>query len=66
MPFMPKERQKLRLLLLQIRDDSRVREEERDSFSSYMEVGKSQIDVLNVFDTPSFAVVLLMVMTPCW
>ncbi len=43
-----------RLLLLQIRDDPRVRREELDSFIRYCDVKPEQIDVLNVFDTPRF------------
>ena len=43
-----------KLLLLQIRRDPRVRQEELDSFIRYCEVAPEQIDVLNVFDTPQF------------
>ena len=45
---------KLRLLLLQIRDQPRVREEELDSFIAYSQLQPEQIDVLKVFDTPQF------------
>lgn len=44
----------LRLLLLQIRDDHRVRREEHESFAQYAGLGVDQIDILNVFDTPRF------------
>jgi GMP synthase (glutamine-hydrolysing) len=44
----------LRLLLLQIRDDHRVRREEHESFAQYAGLGIDQIDILNVFDTPRF------------
>ena len=43
-----------KLLLLQIRRDPRVREEELDSFVRYCRVRADQVDVLNVFDTPEF------------
>lgn len=46
--------QSLRLLLLQIRDQPRVREEELASFVDYSGLTHEQIDVLNVFDTPDF------------
>jgi GMP synthase (glutamine-hydrolysing) len=45
---------KLRILLLQIRDQPRVREEELSSFIAYSGLKHEQIDVLNVFDTPDF------------
>lgn len=44
----------LRILLLQVRDDADVRREELTSFAKYAKLNLSQIDVLNVFDTPSF------------
>jgi len=40
--------------LLQIRDETRVRQEEYDSFVNYSGLSKEQIDILNVFDTPNF------------
>lgn len=43
-----------KLLLLQIRDDPRVRVEERESFARFAGVTVEQVDVLNVFDTPEF------------
>ncbi|MGI9291670.1 MAG: type 1 glutamine amidotransferase [Gammaproteobacteria bacterium] len=46
--------QSLRILLLQIRDQARVREEELQSFAAYSGLRTEQIDVLNVFDTPEF------------
>jgi GMP synthase (glutamine-hydrolysing) len=46
--------QNLRLLLLQIRDQAHVREEELASFVAYSGLTHAQIDVLNVFDTPDF------------
>lgn len=45
---------KPKLLLLQIRHDPRVKQEELDSFIRYCDVDEAQIDVLNVFDTPEF------------
>ena len=46
--------QNLHLLLLQIRDQAHVREEELASFVAYSGLTHAQIDVLNVFDTPDF------------
>lgn len=43
-----------KVLLLQIRDEPRVRTEELDSFVKYSGLDAQQIDVLNVFDRPSF------------
>jgi GMP synthase (glutamine-hydrolysing) len=43
-----------KLLLLQIRDDPRVRQEELESFARYSSIPAAQIDILNVFDTPQF------------
>ena len=53
---MPSTRQRsdLRILLLQIRDDERVRREEHQSFSQQAGLVPSQIEILNVFDTPRF------------
>ena len=48
------QRKDLKILLLQIRDDPKVRYEELESFAKYSELLTDQIDVLNVFDTPSF------------
>jgi GMP synthase (glutamine-hydrolysing) len=47
-------RSDLKILLLQIRDTQRVRDEELASFVAYSGLDGSQIDVLNVFDTPDF------------
>jgi len=44
----------MKLLLLQIRHDPRVRREEHDSFVRYSGLNAAQIDILNVFDTPKF------------
>lgn len=43
-----------RMLLLQIRHDPRVRQEEYESFVRYCGVEPDQIDILNVFDTHQF------------
>ena len=48
------QREQLKILLLQIRDDHKVRAEELESFARYSQLDVQQIDVLNVFDTPSF------------
>ena len=45
---------KPKVLLLQIRDQPRVRVEEFESFVNYSGLDASQIDVLNVFDRPQF------------
>lgn len=45
----------LKILLLQIRDDDTTRREELQSFARMAGVAETQIDVLNVFDTPEFA-----------
>ncbi len=44
-----------RLLLLQIRDEPKVRDEEYASFLKYAGLEPAEVDVLNVFDTPDFA-----------
>ena len=49
-----KEKQKLKILLLQIRDDSIVRAEEVQSFALHSGLGESQIHIHNVFDHPQF------------
>ena len=49
-------KQKLNILLLQIRDDQEVRFEEHESFANYGNLDINQIDILNVFDTPAFKV----------
>ena len=45
----------LKCLLLQIREDQQVRQEELDSFLLYSGLPKGSLDVLNVFDTPHFS-----------
>lgn len=54
-----KTRDQLRILLLQIRDDQRVREEELNSFAAYSGLAVEQIDILNVFDQPKFGAEVL-------
>jgi len=44
----------VKILLLQIRNQARVREEELASFVTYSGLQASQFDVLNVFDQPQF------------
>jgi GMP synthase (glutamine-hydrolysing) len=51
---MANEINKLRVLLLQVRDQPRVRQEEHSSFVAYSGLQASQLDILNVFDTPHF------------
>ena len=44
----------LRVLLLQVREEPRVRREEHESFSRYSGLDLKQIEILNAFDTPDF------------
>jgi GMP synthase (glutamine-hydrolysing) len=53
---MPSDIQKLKVLLLQIRNQPKVRAEELASFTAYSGLQSEQIEVLNVFDTPDFDV----------
>jgi|TARA_A100001011_G_scaffold5056_2_gene5894 GMP synthase (glutamine-hydrolysing) len=48
-------RDKLKILLLQIRDDSKVRREELESFARYSDLSLTQFSVLNVFDQQKFS-----------
>ena len=50
-----KRRSDLRLLLMQIRTEARVCDEEHRSFASYSGLAPEQIDRLNVFHTPAFS-----------
>tara|TARA_B100000745_G_scaffold80487_1_gene49514 strand:- start:2642 stop:3409 length:768 start_codon:yes stop_codon:yes gene_type:complete len=52
---MKKARSSLKILLLQIREQQKVRVEEHQSFARYANLPTSQIDILNVFDTPTFS-----------
>jgi len=52
-------RERLSILLLQIREDPRVRREEHESFARYARVRAEQIHVHNVFDDPRPAPSLL-------
>jgi GMP synthase (glutamine-hydrolysing) len=47
-------RDELKILLLQIRQEPIVRQEELESFATYSQLDIKQIDVLNVFETPIF------------
>lgn len=51
---MMRQRSDLRILLLQIRDEARVRREEHASFAAQADLEPGQIEILNVFDTPRF------------
>jgi GMP synthase (glutamine-hydrolysing) len=51
---MSDKKHKLRILLLQIRNQAQVRQEELASFITYSGLQANQFDVLNVFDTPNF------------
>ncbi len=48
------QRKDLKILLLQIRDDQKVRDEEHQSFARYSNLNPEQIHVHNVFDKPNF------------
>lgn len=50
-----KSRKELKILLLQIRHHELVRQEELNSFTSFSDISKEQVTILNVFDTPNFA-----------
>lgn len=45
----------MRFLLLQIRDEAAIRQEEHASFIRHGELAPEQLDVLNVFDRPHFS-----------
>jgi len=47
-------RKDLKILLLQIRDNRNVRIEEHQSFANFSKIEPHQIEILNVFETPSF------------
>ncbi|MCP4001863.1 MAG: type 1 glutamine amidotransferase [Gammaproteobacteria bacterium] len=51
---MSEKKHKLKILLLQIRNQTQVRQEELASFIAYSGLQAHQFDVLNVFDTPEF------------
>ncbi len=52
-------RKDLKILLLQIRDNQNVRNEEHQSFANFSKLELHQIEILNVFDTTSFKTSLL-------
>jgi GMP synthase (glutamine-hydrolysing) len=56
---MAKARDDLKILLLQIREGGKVREEEHASFAAYSGLRPEQIEILNVFDTPVFPVTVI-------
>ncbi len=49
-----KNKEQLKILLMQIRQDPLVAEEELNSFARYANLSVAQIDVLNVFQNPCF------------
>lgn len=51
---MTKNRELLKILLLQIREATQVRKEEHESFARYCGINKKQIKILNVYDEPNF------------
>ncbi len=51
---MAKNKDTLKILLLQIRDEPETRLEELQSFAQYSGLAMEQFDILNVFDTPEF------------
>lgn len=48
------DRSQLKILLLQIRETARVKQEELESFARYSKLDVKQFDVLNVFEQPEF------------
>lgn len=54
-----KAREKLKILLLQIREDKETKIEEYDEFVRYAKLSPKQIDSLNVFDEPAFSTDIL-------
>lgn len=56
---MTKRREELKVLLLQIREEPRVRQEELESFARYSALNIEQITVHSVFDQPSFVTSLV-------
>ncbi len=48
------ERQNLKILLMQIRDDEVTQQEELNAFIRFAKLDESQFDILNVFKTPNF------------
>ena len=51
---MPKRKSNLKILLMQIRKDPQILQEELQSFSDYSGLARNQFTVLNVFQTPHF------------
>lgn len=51
---MPNHKSNLKILLLQIRHEKNVQREEYESFVRYSGLHSSQIETLNVYDTPDF------------
>ncbi|WP_241504089.1 type 1 glutamine amidotransferase [Pelagibaculum spongiae] len=49
------QKSQLKILLLQIRNETLTRQEEHVSFARYSGLRLDQIDILNVFDTPQFS-----------
>jgi GMP synthase (glutamine-hydrolysing) len=49
----------LKILLLQIRHEERVKVEEHESFATYSSLNKKQIDILNVYEKPVFPVSII-------
>ncbi len=61
-----KNKRELKILLMQIRQDHRVAQEEHESFATYAGLDKSQIEILNVFETPSFDETVLQGYDSLW
>ncbi len=61
-----KNKKALKILLMQIRQHQQVAQEEHMSFATYAELEKSQIDILNVFDTPDFDETILQGYDALW
>ena len=52
---MNKQSSDLKILLLQIREEEEIRDEELASFARFSHLSVKQFDILNVFDTPLFS-----------
>ncbi|MCW8884434.1 MAG: type 1 glutamine amidotransferase [Motiliproteus sp.] len=51
---MAKQKSDIKILLMQIRDETSTRREELESFAQYSDLAVEQFDILNLFDTPDF------------
>ncbi len=47
-------REELKILLMQIRKDARIKIQEREAFCSFSKLDETQVDILDVFEEPEF------------